>query len=315
MKNISLLLLLLSCFFAYGQVKSIVQPVLESFSDLPNIRDFTISSTGQEGYISAQSLLGEISVLVRISKSNGQWIPQSILPFSGKYNDLEPFLSHDNLKLYFVSNRPKTDSTNVPGDYDIWYVKRENVNEEWGAPINIGAPVNTSYNEFYPSVSQNNNLYFTSDTPGSKGKDDIFCSVWENKEYSEPFSLSDSINTEGYEFNAFISYDESYLIFSGYDREDGNGSGDLYISFRDNNDIWGKAINLGSDINSEYMDYCPFVDHESMTLYFTSRRSSFQEVNNFQSLEELINEINMYENGMSRIYKVDFKNVLFYKNH
>jgi hypothetical protein len=55
------------------------------------------------------------------------------------------------------------------------------------------------------------------------------------------------------------------------------------------------------------MDYCPFVDHE--TLYFTSKRSKFEEVNDFQSLDSLIETLNQSENGMSKIYQMSFKTV------
>jgi len=51
-----------------------------------------------------------------------------------------------------------------------------------------------------------------------------------NGKYSEAESLPDSINFTGDEFNAFVDPDETYIIFSGYKRRDGYGSGDLYIS-------------------------------------------------------------------------------------
>jgi len=50
------------------------------------------------------------------------------------------------------------------------------------------------------------------------------------------------------------------MIFGGWHRKDGVGSGDMYISFRSRDGILGKAKNLGKSVNSEYMDYCPFVD-------------------------------------------------------
>ena len=43
-------------------------------------------------------------------------------------------------------------------------------------PINIGEPINSPANEFYPSVANNNNFYFTCDERSTKGKDDIFFS-------------------------------------------------------------------------------------------------------------------------------------------
>ena len=74
--------------------------------------------------------------------------------------------------------------------------------------------------------------------------------------------------------------DESYIIFTAYQREDGFGSGDLYMSIKDSDGIWAKAKNLGAEINSNKMDYCPYVDTKTNTLYFTSKRS---EINNSNS--------------------------------
>ena len=120
-------------------------------------------------------------------------------------------------------------------------------------------------------------------------------------------SLDESINTEDYEFNAYVSHDESFIIFSGYNRNDGYGSGDLYISYRDAKGNWTMADNLGEVVNSRYMDYCPFMDLDTNTLYFTSRRSSLQGVNDFKTTDDLIQAINTYENGQSRIYKIHFE--------
>ncbi|NQX82917.1 MAG: PD40 domain-containing protein [Flavobacteriaceae bacterium] len=293
------------CLFnnIYSQNNKEVVPAIVSLHDFHNVRDIAISSDGNFAYATVQSPLAEVSVLVHIRKMNGNWNSPEIMSFSGKYEDMEPFLSVDNLKLYFASNRP-LDNTSKPKDFDIWYVERDNINSEWGNPINVGSPVNTSYDEFYPSVASNNNMYFTSDNPNAKGKDDIFCSVWADDLYSKPVSLSDSINTESYEFNAYISADEKFIIFSGYNRKDGFGSGDMYISLKDKNNKWTKAKNLGKNINSRYMDYCPFVDTSTMTLYFTSKRSDFKKVQDFKHIVDVVKEINKPKNGHSKIYKV-----------
>ncbi len=295
---------------AYGQSVKPVRPVIKSLSDFHNVRDFTMTSNGQEAYITAQSPLAEVSVILQIKKANNNWNEPTIASFSGKYKDLEASLSPNNLRLYFVSNRPLIESDNQAKDFDIWYVERKDINAQWGSPINIGSPINTGFDEFYPSVAKNNNLYFTSNKTNLKSEDDIYYSIWNNGAYSTPINLGDSINTNGYEFNAYIAPDETYILFSGYNRKDGFGSGDLYISFKDDNQNWSKAINLGKDINSEYMDYCPFIDTKTKTLYFTSKRSSFEKSNNFLSINDLISEFQKDENGLSRIYKVAFDKVI-----
>ncbi len=303
------ILLFLFCIHSslFGQSLAQVIPAFDLSSSFSSIRDFSLASSCHEAYITVQSPLGELSVLVRLRKEGGTWQPAGILPFSGRYHDLEPFLSPDNLKLYFASDRPKPDSTQHSADYDIWVVERDNPDAEWGEPRNPGAPLNSEYNEFYPSVSRQHNIYFTSDRPSSKGKDDIFCSLLTEQGYAEPYSLSESVNTEGYEFNAFVAGDESFLIFSGYKRPDGLGSGDLYISIRDENKKWRSAKNLGTDINSESMDYCPFVDVRNGVLYFTSKRNIYQDVNNFQSIDDLVRELHKNGNSISTIYKIPFE--------
>lgn len=291
----------------YPQGNSAEPFLPQIFSQFPNVRDIAISSDGDEIYFSIQSYQNEISIIACIRKEDRVWSNPEIASFSGKYYDIEPFLSPDGLKLFYSSNRP-FDNSDSTKDFDIWYVQREDKNSEWSKPINVGEPINSDKNEFYPSIAYNNNFYFTCDERGTKGKDDIFFSQWKNGKYSEPISLSDSINSEGYEFNAFIAPDESFIIFTAYQREDGLGSGDLYISYKNQNDDWEKAKNLGKQINSAQMDYCPFVDTKTNTLYFTSKRTSVNNFNKqFSSLQEIKNEINRYDNGLSRIYKTSLK--------
>ncbi|MDX1471089.1 MAG: hypothetical protein R3213_06300, partial [Flavobacteriaceae bacterium] len=121
------------------------------------------------------------------------------------------------------------------------------------------------------------------------------------------------INTPGYEFNAFIAPDESFMIFSGYNRPDGFGGGDLYISFRKDNEQWSEPKNLGEGINSNKLDYCPFVDMNSKTLYFTSNRTGDLKNAKNLNISELL-KIFEKKNGLSRIYKVDISDLLETKN-
>lgn len=287
------------------ETKEGVQPFAEHiFSQFTNVRDFTMSTDETEAYFSLQSPARELSVIMKLEKVNNEWQEPKISSFSGRYTDLEPFLSPDNLKLFFVSNRPvSTDSTNTK-DMDIWYVERENKSSNWSEPKNIGAPVNTEDDEFYPAVAANGNLYFTTIKKELESADDIFMSKWENNTYANPIILGEGVNTKGAEYNAFIAPDESYIIFGAWRRPDALGSGDMYIS-KNIDGEWTMAENLGETINSKHMEFCPFVNNG--ILYFTSRRSSVtQNTSGFTSTEELISEINKYDNGASRIYQVDF---------
>lgn len=289
-----------------------VEPALNILKDYVKVRDFTMNSNETEAYVSAQSYLEEKSVILRISKENGIWHKVDIASFSGTYKDLEPFLSPDNLKLFFVSNRPLAKGGELK-DVDIWYVERASVSDKWSQPINIGAPVNTEADEFYPSVAKNGNLYFTSVGHNAMGEDDIFVSEYKNGKYLKPVALKGGVNTKSYEYNAFISPNDDYLIFGGYNRQDGLGSGDLYISFKNDDNTWTQAKNMGDKINSKYMDFCPFVTQSGKQIYFTSRRSNIEATKSITSVKNLLNVFNGYQNGFNRIYKTSF-NVNDFKN-
>ena len=290
-----------------------VEPALEVLKEFDKIRDFTMNHNESEAYVTAQSNLDELSVIVKITKENGQWHHVSIASFSGKYSDLEPFLSPDNLKLYFASNRPVHPDSTKTKDMDIWYVERPSPTGKWSEPKNMGAPINTEADEFYPSVAHNGNLYFTSIGHGAMGEDDIFVSTYQNGSYAKPVALQGGVNTKSYEYNAFISPNDDYLIFGGYNREDGFGSGDLYISFKNEDNTWTQAKNMGANINSKYMDFCPFVTQSGEDIYFTSRRSNITQPLGNVSIKELLETFNGYENGFNRIYKAKF-DVNIYKN-
>ena len=289
-----------------------VKPFLpEIISQFPSVRDVAVSANGSEIYFSLQGYQGELSTIVRVDYNNGKYSKPEAASFSGRYHDLEPFLSPDGLRLYFSSDRPLDNLGSELKDYDIWYVERKNLGDKWSNAINVGAPINTKDNEFYPSITTSNNLYFTCDGMMSKGKDDIFMSEYKNGKYDMPVSLSDSINSIGYEFNAYVSPDESFMLYTCYNREGGLGSGDLYISFKNSNHQWTKSQNLGKQINSAFMDYCPFVDIKNGLLYFTSKRNTVKkQFEKTHTLDDVLREMNVYENGISRLYQVDISDII-----
>ena len=297
-------LIITSISFSQNETK--VVPVFEELAKYQNIRDFTISTTQDEVYFSIQNTSEDRAVIAVMKKKNNIWQKPEITSFTGKFRNIEPFLSSDGLRLYFASNRPLENDAITPKDYDIWYVQRKNIKSNWSEPINIGAPVNSTNDEFYPCVTLSGNLYFTSDAVKSQGKDDILISNWDGKQYLEPKNLGSKINSAGYEFNAFVSPDETFIIYTCYGKEVGFGSGDLYISYKDINGNWDYPKNLGSNLNSKQMDYCPFYDTSTQILYFTSKRIE-PFLKEIKSLAEFEAEITKYENGFSRIYKTQIK--------
>lgn len=271
-------------------------------------RDFALSPDGSELFYTLQSPQGVFQTIVyRKKDATGQWSKPEIAPFAGKYSDLEPAFSADGKQLYFASNRPIQGT--MPKDFDIWVVSKQN--NQWGEPQNIGAPVNTNEDEFYPSIARNGNLYFTAAYKTAIGKEDIFVSKPENGKYTEPVPLDTAINSKTYEFNAFVSPDEDYIIFTSYGRKDDTGRGDLYMSVKDAKGKWLPAQNL-TMLNSNRLDYCPFVSPDKKVLFFTSERINIPNAypNKPAKIDELLKAFSSPQNGSDDIYWVSFEKVL-----
>ena len=135
-------------------------------------------------------------------------------------------------------------------------------------------------------------------------------SEWKNGEYMDPVSLPDAINSKNFEFNAFVDPDEQFVIFSSFGRSDDTGRGDLYISIKKNEE-WQPAVNLGKNINSTSLDYCPFVSWEKKYLFFTSARANYKApFNTKQTATELKKNLRGPGNGFDDIYWVRFDDIL-----
>src|ERR1041384_4696667 len=63
--------------------------------------------------------------------------------FNGPALDGCPFIAPDDRTLYMASNRP-----GGLGGIDIWAARRSSPDDPWGAPENLGAPVNSPANDF-----------------------------------------------------------------------------------------------------------------------------------------------------------------------
>ena len=88
----------------------------------------------------------------------------SVINSSG--NDESPFLHPDGQTLYF-----RSDGHAGMGNYDIFYSRKNEDNDTWQKPVNIGYPINTEGAEGAFIVSlDGKTAYFASDTDFSSGK-------------------------------------------------------------------------------------------------------------------------------------------------
>lgn len=205
----------------------------------------------------------------------GRWTKPKTIISHDRYSYNDPFLSNDENRLYFISKRA-LDGKGEIKDVDIWYVERRG--DGWSEPINVGSNINTRGDEYYISFTDDGTMYFASN--GQTRKDtartdhDIYYSKVIDNEFQEPVLLDSTVNTTGYEADVFVAPDGSYLIFCST-RDGGFGGGDLYISFKNADGNWTKAVNMGKEINTKNYEYCPFVTKDGKFIFYTSNQDIY----------------------------------------
>ena len=202
---------------------------------------------------------------------NNLWLTPELCDFSVKHNNVDIFISQDNDRILFCSDRPKEKSNSPFDRLKIWMMMRNAVG--WSEPIYLGSKINDGESQIYPSLSKQGNLYFSSERKDGFGGYDVYNSEFNNNTYSSPQNLGPAINSKENEGDAFISPDEKFLIVTCSEREDCIGGADLYISFKNDDNTWGELKNMGILVNSEDVEYCPALTPDGKYFMFSRRNS------------------------------------------
>jgi hypothetical protein len=133
---------------------------------------------------------------------------------------------------------------------------------EWSPPENLGADVNSAFEDFAPHLSSDGlALYLTSTRPESLGGEDLWVvrRASRHDAWGPATNLGPAINTAANERSPALSVN-GRLLFFGTDRPGGSGGFDIWLSWRaDPNDDfgWQPPVNVGTGINSASTDAGP----------------------------------------------------------
>lgn len=136
----------------------------------------------------------------------------------------QPTMSPDDQFLVFVSDMP-----GGQGGKDLWYIKYNEASEEWGAPTNLGAGINSASDEYFPHIRGNGDLYFASDRPGGMGGLDILHATWkgEGMTFEAPEFMEYPINTTSDDF-ALVYHPKEDKGYLSSDRPESKGKDDIF---------------------------------------------------------------------------------------
>ena len=191
-------------------------------------------------------------------------------------NESGPALSRDRLSLYFISDRTGTTGS------DIFVSRRNSVNEAWGAPVNLGATVNSGADEATPNVSRDGHwLFFMSRRPGSQPNPagvvsfDIYVSyrdhVHDDFDWQPPVNLGPNVNSPSFDQSPlFFDNDDLGLPQLFFTRTTATGN-DIFVSSLLADGTFGPATPV-AELNTTSGDSGASVRFDGLEVFLFSRR-------------------------------------------
>ena len=194
-----------------------------------------------------------LKIYVAKVDKEGNWNNITALPFnSDSYQTAHPALSADDKTLYFASDMPGTH-----GQSDLYRVK---VSEDgsFGTPENLGDAINTEGRETYPSVNEDNELYFASDgQPGLGGLDIFITKIPKDGSlnFKQVLNVGEEANSPKDDF-ALIINSKTKKGFLSSNRDGGQGSDDIY-KFLETRPIWCEQVLYGVVTDAKTKEILP----------------------------------------------------------
>lgn len=233
-----------------------------------------LSPDGNEFYFSRRGIPGQPSALMVSKRVNDIWTVPEKLEISGAYSDIDLYITADGKSLVFCSTRPHEEGGDERSEHDFWVSAR--IWNAWAEPKPFAHEAISEYEDFYPVLTAKGNLYFNSQRGGQRGNN-IFCSEYMDGEYTEAIKLPGPINSDDWEFDAYLTQDEKMIVFSST-RPGGYGGADIYVSRKGSDGNWTEPRNLGPSVNSASYEYGASISPDGKFLFYTSSRNGSEDI-------------------------------------
>lgn len=248
-----------------------------------------------------RSAFGHWWMTVFVTERSGTgWSDPEVASFSGRYSDADAIYHPDGSAVFFISDRP-TGPDDEALDFNIW--RAPVTPAGFGEPEPLPAPITGPGAEYFPSLTREGVLYFSAARRGQDWGYDLYRASPDGAGYAEPELLPATVNGPGSEIDVVVDPAGRFLIFAAYGRDDGLGSGDLYMSSM-TEEGWGQAVNLGAPVNSEAREYAPGLSADGEYLYFTSERTTVRKGETRLGAREWSRLMHGPGNGAGDVYRV-----------
>jgi outer membrane protein OmpA-like peptidoglycan-associated protein len=222
--------------------------------------------------IKAEKHLANCEFAIKAIQNPVPFAPVNLGPnVNTELNEYFPCLTADNQTLLFT--RLLKDSRSATGRQEDFFVST--YKDGWQPAFELGAPINTLFNEGAPTLSADGNiLIFTACEslegygPGREGfgRCDLFVSKRSGNDWTVPYNLGVPVNSKAWESQPSISSDGRTLYFVS----NRNNNYDIWLSEVNNKGQWSEPKKLGPNINTDGYEGSVFIHPDNQTLYFSS---------------------------------------------
>ncbi|MDZ7897747.1 MAG: OmpA family protein [Arcicella sp.] len=185
-------------------------------------------------------------------------LPKIVNKFDSQYF---PVLTADRETMIFTGNQDSEENLYLAS-------VKDNI---WTEPVSISDKINTKENEGTATISADGRTLVFTSCGGRKslGSCDLYISYKQGETWTFPQNLGTNINSPEWDSQPSLSADGRTLYFVS-DRKGSLGQRDIWVSKLDSVNIWGKATNLGTPVNTPEDDLSPFIHANGKTLFFSS---------------------------------------------
>jgi outer membrane protein OmpA-like peptidoglycan-associated protein len=181
---------------------------------------------------------------------------------------LLPVLHPSGTRLYFVRKEHPDNIGGISDPDDIWYTDRIS-NNYWTSPINAGPTINTRLSNALFSITSDGNSAFIA-TVNALGNlsfhmADVKKDTWDIK---PALTIKDFVMRSPQYF-ATMNADQNVLILA-MNHSESMGDLDLYVSFKESDNVWSSPVWMGKSINTSSREGSPFIAQDNKTLYYYS---------------------------------------------
>lgn len=205
-----------------------------------------------------------------VAKPERVWI-DNVKNLNSAQDDYSPCITTDGTTIMITSTRSNGHQPNEVGDYDGDIYVSEYENGKWSAPKNMGAPLNTQFDETASMLSYDGTKLLSFKKEGDDYN--VYESKLSGRNWSSPEAMHRSLNTIANQTYASYSTNRRriYIVTDKLTGGESKGTDIYELGLMNNSSTeYGSATSVGIEINTKFNEGSVYIHPRGDLMYFCS---------------------------------------------